>query len=221
MRKGQKHSEETQRRMKENHWSKHGGHTWNRGLTMEMDNRIKNNGLEHLSEEHKQRLRENHWSKKEGYIHPMLGKHHTEKAKKAISLRQFGKSQSKETILKRSLRLKGKHTSFRTEFKKGQMALEKHYNWQGGKSFEPYAPEFNNKLKEQIRDRDSKRCQQCFRHQDELRRKLTVHHIDFNKQNNNPINLISLCPNCHSQTNFGREGWINYFQDAITSRGIK
>jgi len=221
MRKGQKHSEETQRRMKENHWARHGGHTWNKGLTKEIDSRIIGNGLEHLSKEHKQKLSNNHWSKTKVITHPFLGKHHTETAKKAISLSQIGKSQSKETVLKRSIAMKGQHTSSRTEFKKGQMALEKHYNWQGGKSFELYSPEFNNKLKEQIRQRDQYRCQQCFRHQNELKRKLTIHHIDFNKQNNNPINLISLCPNCHSQTNFNREGWTNYFQDAILSRGLK
>jgi len=34
---------------------------------------------------------------------------------------------------------------------KGYMAGEKHYNWQSGKSFEPYGLEFNKDLKEVIK----------------------------------------------------------------------
>lgn len=98
-------------------------------------------------------------------------------------------------------------------------------NWQGGKSLEPYGIEFNNQLKEQIRKRDKYRCQQCFRHQDELFRivkgkklknyKLYIHHIDYDKTNNSEDNLIPLCNNCHLQTNFNRGDWIRYFQDKL------
>ena len=114
---------------------------------------------------------------------------------------------------------KGKRTSPATEFKKGHQGMkgENSPTWRGGLSFEPYGPNFNKKLKEQIRKRDQYRCQQCFRHQDELyfkngkKYKLNIHHIDYNKKNNEPKNLISLCKNCHAQTNFGRQDWINYF----------
>jgi len=99
---------------------------------------------------------------------------------------------------------------------------EKHPNWLGGKSFEPYGVEFNKKLKEQIKKRDGYRCQECFRHQDELKKgKLNVHHIDFNKKNNTLLNLISLCPSCHMQTNFNRDNWTNYFENVISQRGLK
>jgi len=30
-------------------------------------------------------------------------------------------------------------------------------------------------------------------------------------------NLISLCRNCHIQTNFNRENWINYYKDKLKS----
>lgn len=97
-------------------------------------------------------------------------------------------------------------------------------NWKGGKSFEPYNSDFNEKLKNKIRKRDNYRCQQCFRHQDELfkntkagirRYKLSVHHIDYDKKNNRPENLISLCVVCHAQTGFGREDWTTYFQEKV------
>src|SRR3990167_511175 len=96
---------------------------------------------------------------------------------------------------------------------------DKNPNWQGGKSFEPYGLEFNKKLKEQVRLRDRYRCQECFRHQSELKQKLNIHHIDYNKQNNNPNNLISLCKNCHTQTNFNRENWTEYYKDAMIKNG--
>lgn len=115
----------------------------------------------------------------------------------------------------------GKYCSRRC-WVKGQNG-KNHWNWQGGISFEPYGPEFNEELKEQIRKRDNYRCQECFRHQDELftetgkRYKLIVHHIDYNKTNNKPKNLNSLCRGCHLQTNFSREDWTKYFQQKVSS----
>lgn len=95
-------------------------------------------------------------------------------------------------------------------------------NWS---SREPYGKEFSPELKELIRKRDKYRCQECFRHQDELYRKnkngkivkykLDIHHIDFNKNNNDANNLISLCRSCHTQTNFNRESWTDYFQNKL------
>jgi hypothetical protein len=114
----------------------------------------------------------------------------------------------------------GKHLS--KEHKKNISLGSAHLAyWQGGKSFEPYGYDFNNHLKERIRMRDNYRCQQCFRHQSELRGKynkrykLLVHHIDYNKQNNKPKNLISLCRACHMQTNYNRNDWTSYFKDKL------
>ncbi|GAG97080.1 unnamed protein product, partial [marine sediment metagenome] len=57
-------------------------------------------------------------------------------------------------------------------------------------------------LKGQIRRRDNYTCQQCGYTEKKLGYKLSVHHIDYDKKNNNINNLISLCRVCHSQTNF-------------------
>ena len=89
---------------------------------------------------------------------------------------------------------------------------EKHWNWQDGKSFEPYGSEFNDRLKEQIRERDNYTCQECRKTQEVLGCKLDVHHIDYDKTNNKPENLICLCKSCHMKTNFGREDWTEYFR---------
>jgi len=168
----------------------------------------------------------------------MLGKKHSEEWKLARSIAQTGKPHlSKEG--KERLRLfnlgneynLGKHLSEETKQKireKAELRVrDKASNWQGGISENPYGIEFNKQLKEKIRKRDGFRCQQCFREQDELRtetnrkRKLNVHHIDFNKENNNPSNLIALCQRCHMQTNYNRDGWINYFQNEMEIRGLK
>ena len=88
---------------------------------------------------------------------------------------------------------------------------ENHYNWQNWKSLEPYGSTFNKELKEQVRKRDKYTCRECGYTQKELGYKLSIHHIDYNKKNNNQENLISLCKSCHCQTNFSREDWKKYF----------
>ncbi|MFA6461978.1 MAG: HNH endonuclease signature motif containing protein [Candidatus Woesearchaeota archaeon] len=86
--------------------------------------------------------------------------------------------------------------------------------WKGGLSFEPYSPQFNPLLKSKIRIRDRYICQNCGILEE--RSKLNIHHIDYNKQNNQPHNLISLCRNCHSKTNTRRKYWEEYFKQKRT-----
>jgi len=90
--------------------------------------------------------------------------------------------------------------------------------WNGGSSFEPYAPEFNASLKESIRDRDHRECQICHKKEKDLKglhKKLCVHHIDYDKANYNEENLISLCLDCHNKTNNinNRDYWFAYFTE--------
>jgi 5-methylcytosine-specific restriction endonuclease McrA len=86
---------------------------------------------------------------------------------------------------------------------------EKHYNWQGGKSFEPYTIDWNNTLKIAIRERDRYICQLCGEKQGDTAH--CIHHIDYNKKNCNSNNLITLCRSCHVKTNYRRDYWIKYF----------
>lgn len=87
--------------------------------------------------------------------------------------------------------------------------------WLGGKSFEPYGIEFNRKLRKEIRIRDNFTCQLCNKTEKELNRRLSVHHIDYNKQNNTESNLIALCPVCHSITNTKRDYWKKHLSNLI------
>lgn len=91
-----------------------------------------------------------------------------------------------------------------SEAKRGDKA----YQWLGGKSFEPYSLDWTKTLKKSIRERDHYICQIC------LGEGIAVHHIDYNKNNCNPINLITLCRNCHAKTNHNRDYW----QELLTKK---
>jgi len=94
---------------------------------------------------------------------------------------------------------------------------DKNPNWRGGLTFEIYPRDWNDDLKDSVRKRDNFICQECGIHQDELDYKLDCHHIDYDKKNCNPNNLISLCRYCHIKTNYGRDYWKNYFLKVIIS----
>jgi len=88
-------------------------------------------------------------------------------------------------------------------------------NWQGGLSFLPYSSDWTESLREQIRDRDNHECQLCNKSEQqelkETKQKLSVHHIDYNKEHCVVENLISLCFKCHLKTNINRDFWCEYF----------
>jgi 5-methylcytosine-specific restriction endonuclease McrA len=83
--------------------------------------------------------------------------------------------------------------------------------WKGGIAYKPYGSGFTNRLKTFIRFRDKYKCRGCGIPQHELKRLLCIHHIDYNKNNHNPDNLISLCSICHAKTGFLRKDWTKYF----------
>lgn len=95
---------------------------------------------------------------------------------------------------------------------------ENNPNWKGGLSFQDYGLEFNEKLKEEVRERDNRTCQLCGLV--ETSRKHDCHHIDYQKENNVKENLVSLCRvnGCHSRTNGDREYWEKYFKDFLQQK---
>ena len=85
-----------------------------------------------------------------------------------------------------------------------------HRWWKGGIKPREHPREFNDKLKQSIRDRDNHTCQICgMIHVDG--NMFDVHHIDYDKEHNNSENLVTLCHPCHTRTGHNRERWKNVF----------
>lgn len=88
--------------------------------------------------------------------------------------------------------------------------------WKGGRSFEPYPANFNKKLKSLIKERDAFTCQNCGTHPELL----DVHHIDYNKNNLDPENLVCLCKRCHSATQGDRKYWELFYKSYMIQRRL-
>lgn len=136
----------------------------------------------------------------------MLGRRHTEESKEKC----------RQSHLKRK-EILGYVNSPQTRLKQ-KLAIrpigDKSANWKGGKSFELYGNEWTKELKHSIRIRDKFVCQNCNKHG------WMVHHIDYNKLNNNKENLVTLCNKCHSKTNGNRTYWFNFFTNMFMTKTI-
>lgn len=165
----------------------------------------------------------------------LQGKKKSDEHRRKNSESHKGKKQSIETRQKRSDSMKGKGP-----WNKGKHLSEEHKQkikqnrpdfsgknnpmygksrelspvWQGGKSEEEYGSEWTKELKSFIKQRDLNICQtpNCFNN-----KRLCIHHIDYNKKNNDPNNLITLCRSCHTKTNYNRNYYQNYYTEI---RGI-
>jgi len=137
------------------------------------------------------------------------------KANKGKPSGMLGKHLTKATRQKISESNKGQ-TAWNKDKKCPKTTGKNNGNWKGGISFELYPTDWTEDLKKSIRKRDNYICQLCGIHQDELNgffKNFDVHHIDYDKKNLDPKNLVSLCRKCHMNTNFNREYWIKYFQE--------
>jgi len=92
---------------------------------------------------------------------------------------------------------------------------ENHYNWKGGKSFEPYSCKFTKQLKVKIKVMDKYTCQLCRVKEKNYFQKLSIHHIDYNKENCDEKNLITLCRSCNAKVNYDRDYYSNYFKENV------
>ena len=145
-----------------------------------------------FSEEHKKKISE-----------ALLGKTHScsEEARKKLSEANLGKTQSNETRIKRSCT----HQNISRE------------EWAGFVSCEPYCDVWADKeYKESIRERDEYKCQNPFCSTPSKR--LAIHHINYNKKNCKPNNLITLCNSCNSKANANRDYWVLLYNEIILNK---
>ncbi len=148
------------------------------------------------------------------------GRTYSEESKEKNRQAHLGKAQTQEARDRKSIALTGKPKSMehRVSIAKSK-AGENNPRWLGGISKLPYTQDWTEDLKDAIRKRDHYTCQLCGISHAELyerhQRKLTVHHIDYNKDNCDPINLISLCVSCHAKAVHRREAWKVFFSQRV------
>lgn len=195
----------------------------------------------HLSDETKMKMRKariknpiKYWEgkymperTKEKISRTLKGRHLTFEWKRKIAEGERGKQIPSEIRLQISRSLKGnknclgRHLSRETREKikrnHANFKGNNHPNWRGGISKKPYPFDFNEELKEFIRKRDNYKCQLCGCPEIENAEKLSIHHIDYNKNNLKSENLISLCRNCNAKVNFNRNYWKNHFMNLTES----
>jgi len=134
-----------------------------------------------------------------------------------------GCTRSKEVRDKIAASNTGQRRTAPTCAKLSALAIERfsdptrHPRWRGGISREPYGWGWNNELKEVVRHRDGYTCQLCGVSQSECSRTLDVHHINYNKRDCDPLNLVALCHACHLRTSGRRKYWTQFFERRMLS----
>jgi 5-methylcytosine-specific restriction endonuclease McrA len=147
------------------------------------------------------------------------GRRHSEESKEKNRIAHLGIAQTMESNMKRSKSLLGvsKSEDHKNNIAKSKKK-EKNPSWKGGITDFPYSQDWTEDLKDAIRKRDGFSCQLCDRHKNGegvFFKKLDVHHIDYNKENCDPENLVALCHSCHGKTHHNRAHWLKYFHGKL------
>ena len=165
------------------------GKTFSKQARINMSNGAKG---KRLSEEHKRKISES--------VKIVLS---TAETRKKLSDAQLGRRHSEETKKKIGEAQRG----------------DKHHSWKGGISFEPYCQKFNDAFKESIRERFGRVCFLCPTTEEENGRKLSVHHVQYEKNclcDDIKCEFVPLCNLCHGKTNHNREHWEALILEKLT-----
>lgn len=232
LKKGKRLSEEHKKRLSESHKGKV---TWQKGLIKETDKRVLKISEakmgNKLSEEHKEKLRR---ARRKRVITEKTKKQTSETWKEKwedskfkeymLSCRNmsgvnnpfYNKKHKKET-LQRISELSKERWSCPESRKKmmesrdySKISGPNSIHWQGGISNEPYCDAWaDREYKQDILERDNYQCQNldCW----ERSKRLMPHHIDYDKKNCHPDNLITLCGSCNVRANFNRDYWQKFY----------
>ena len=214
--KGKIVSEETRRKMSE----------WQIGKRHSEETRKKiseSNKGKRYSEETKIKMRES----KEGEKNHFYGKSHSIESKNKMSEYHKGRIPSIETREKmRNAHLEEKNYMYGkthsdnvkqsiSKLNKGRLCGNKNPNWKGGIAAEPYCDVWlDNEYKKFIKGRDGNKCLNPYCCDGKY---IHIHHIDYNKKNCGPKNLITLCKSCNAKANFDRD-WHKSWYSAIIYR---
>jgi len=191
-------SEETKQKIRDNHADFSGENNpnfgkipWNKGL--------KGQKRKPLSEEHKEKISISH-----------RGIKCAEETKQKIS--NANKGQKRKPLSE-------EHKEDIRKSKRGKLCGIDNPNWKGGITNTPYCEKWTEELREEIRKRDNRICQNCGKTELNNNRKLSVHHIHYDKENCYP-DLIALCNGCNAKVNQNRDYWEKYFMKKLEERNL-
>lgn len=241
---GEKKANEISKKMslhrKDKNWEEIYGKEKSEIKRKNLSEKYKGNGNPFFGKNHTKKTKKLQSEKKEGYIPINKGKkkencefvmrniNNAKETKKRLisegkinTTKNLGNYAKKGKCSKEKNPFFGKKHKFKSRIK--QSASKQGINlrnWERFTSFEPYNKNFNKEFKKLIKERDGC-CMLCnigFEDLKLLKRKVAVHHIDYNKLLSIPQNCISLCNSCHSKTNVNRKYWKKLFQDLSTER---
>jgi hypothetical protein len=140
-----------------------------------------------------------------------LGRKYSQERNEKVRLAKLGVKRmpfSSEWLKNMSEAMHQRHKKIRFGFQRGRNNL----SWNGGSSYKThgYGTGWTGYLKTRIIERDGFNCGLCGDYKN-----LAIHHIDYDKQNCNDNNLITLCRSCNVKVNFDRKKWEKLFKEKI------
>lgn len=235
---GLKPSDETRKRLSESKtgknnpmYGKHPSEETRRKMSM-AQSKAQNGKI--VSDETKQRISKALTGKLVGDKNPFYGKHHspetreklaeisrnhrhTTESLEKIRAANLGRKQTPEACAKvAKAQLGNKHGlgTRRTPETRMKQSIaqqgERGSNWQGGKSYEPYCQKWTEDLRRRIRAFFEHLCVTCGKSTEENGRKLSCHHVSYDKQvccNGKPVRFAALCNKCHCESSMDRDRW--------------
>ncbi len=162
--------------------------------------------------------------KEQGLINPgTKGYHHSEEHKEHMRKLLTGRKYSWGHKISATFRNKTPEEKIEIRKRISMARQEKSpEEWKEFTSYKPYTFDFSRKFKEMIKERDNYSCVVCNLFEDDCvilyKKKLNIHHIDYDKKNTFPQNCVSLCVKCHTPTNYNRDHWKTFFQSLLKER---
>lgn len=126
----------------------------------------------------------------------------------------YGNKWTKEQKQQMSIKKQGHRKGVKRNRHSLRMLGNGNPNWQGGKTLEEYCEVWKDEeFKKSILERDGYECKNPLCRGNS--KKLCGHHIDYNKKNCSPGNVITVCFSCNARANFNREFWQEHYKKII------
>lgn len=93
--------------------------------------------------------------------------------------------------------------------------------WKGGLSFGQYCPKFSSEFKERVREFFGRKCVECGKTEEENGRKLSVHHVNYDKNtccHDGPALFVATCVYHNTKANTDRKLWQKHYTDIINEK---